>query len=83
MEFDVKDQGLADKGRLRIEWAAQSMKVLRSIQERFAVEKPLAGVRIAACLHVTTETGMLAKTLKAGGADVRVCASNPLSTQDD
>jgi len=68
---------------LRIEWAAQSMKVLRSIQERFAVEKPLAGVRIAACLHVTTETGMLAKTLKAGGADVRVCASNPLSTQDD
>lgn len=83
MEFDVKDQSLADKGRLRIEWAAQSMMVLRSIQERFAVEKPLAGVRIAACLHVTTETGMLAKTLKAGGAEVRVCASNPLSTQDD
>jgi adenosylhomocysteinase len=83
MDFDVKDQGLAEKGKLRIEWAAQSMPVLRSIRERFAKEKPLAGIRVAACLHVTTETAFLAQTLKAGGAEVRVCASNPLSTQDD
>jgi adenosylhomocysteinase len=83
MEFDVKDQGLAEKGKLRAEWAAQSMPVLRSIMARFATEKPLAGVRIAACLHVTTETAILAQTLKAGGAEVRICASNPLSTQDD
>lgn len=83
MEFDVKDQGLAEKGQLRVEWAAQSMPVLRSIKERFAVEKPLAGIRMAACLHVTTETAALAQTLKAGGADLRICASNPLSTQDD
>ncbi len=83
MDFDVKDKGLAAKGRLRIEWAAQSMPVLRSIKERFAAEKPLKGLRVAACLHVTTETATLAQTLKAGGAEVRVCASNPLSTQDD
>lgn len=83
MDFDVKDQGLAGKGKLRVEWAAQSMPVLRSIRERFAVEKPLAGIRMAACLHVTTETAALAQTLKAGGADLRICASNPLSTQDD
>lgn len=83
MDFDIKDRGLADKGKLRIEWAAQSMPVLRSIQERFAAEKPLQGLRIAACLHVTTETATLAQALKAGGADVRLCASNPLSTQDD
>jgi adenosylhomocysteinase len=83
MDFDVKDKGLADKGRLRIEWAAQSMPVLRSIMERFAREKPLAGIRMAACLHVTTETAFLAQTLKAGGAELRICASNPLSTQDD
>ncbi len=83
MDFDVKDQGLAEKGKLRVEWAAQSMPVLRSIQERFASEKPLAGIRMAACLHVTTETAFLAQTLKAGGADLRICASNPLSTQDD
>jgi len=83
MDFDVKDQGLAEKGRLRVEWAAQSMPVLRSIRERFASEKPLAGIRMAACLHVTTETAALAQTLKAGGADLRICASNPLSTQDD
>lgn len=83
MDFDVKDRGLAEKGKLRIEWAAQSMPVLRSIQERFSVEKPLKGIRMAACLHVTTETAALAKTLKAGGADLRICASNPLSTQDD
>jgi adenosylhomocysteinase len=83
MDFDIKDQGLAEKGKLRIEWAAQSMPVLKSILDRFAKEKPLQGIRIAACLHVTTETAFLAKTLKAGGAEVRVCASNPLSTQDD
>ncbi len=83
MNFDIKDSGLVEKGRLRVEWAAQSMPVLRSILERFASEKPLAGLRMAACLHVTTETAALAQTLKAGGADLRVCASNPLSTQDD
>jgi len=83
MDFDVKDKELAAKGRLRVEWAAQSMPVLRSIKERFAAEKPLKGLRVAACLHVTTETATLAQTLKAGGAEVRVCASNPLSTQDD
>jgi len=83
MDFDVKDKELAAKGQLRIEWAAQSMPVLRSIKERFAAEKPLKGLRVAACLHVTTETATLAQTLKAGGAEVRVCASNPLSTQDD
>lgn len=83
MNFDIKDSGLAEKGRLRVEWATQSMPVLRSIRERFASEKPLAGLRMAACLHVTTETAALALTLKAGGAEVRVCASNPLSTQDD
>lgn len=83
MNFDIKDIGLAEKGRLRIEWAAQSMPVLRSIMERFNREKPLRGIRIAACLHVTTETATLAQTLKAGGAEVYLCASNPLSTQDD
>src|SRR5208337_1556908 len=83
MNFDIKDKGLADKGSLRVEWAEQSMPVLRSIQKRFASEKPLAGIRMAACLHVTTETAALAQTLKAGGADLRICASNPLSTQDD
>lgn len=83
MDFDIKDKGLAEKGRLRIEWAAQSMPVLRSIKKRFAEDKPLEGLRVAACLHVTTETATLAQTLKAGGADVRICASNPLSTQDD
>lgn len=83
MEFDIKDKSLAEKGKLRIEWAAQSMPVLRSIQERFKKEKPLKGLRLGACLHVTTETAFLAQTLQAGGADVRLCASNPLSTQDD
>jgi adenosylhomocysteinase len=83
MNFDIKDEKLADRGRLRVEWAAQSMPVLRSIQRRFASEKPLSGIRMAACLHVTTETAALAQTLKAGGADLRICASNPLSTQDD
>jgi adenosylhomocysteinase len=80
---DVKDLGLAAKGRIRIEWAGQWMPVLNLIRKRFAAERPLEGVRIAACLHVTTETGNLAVTLRDGGAQVVVCASNPLSTQDD
>ena len=80
---DVKDLGLADAGRRRVEWAEQEMPVLRLIRDRFEREKPLAGVRIAACLHVTTETANLMRALKAGGADVRLCASNPLSTQDE
>ena len=83
MEYDVKDLGLAQKGRLRIEWAGQSMPVLNLIRRRFNREKPLKGIRLGLCLHVTTETANLAKALKAGGADVLVCASNPLSTQDD
>jgi len=83
MDFDVKDLKLADKGRLRVEWAMREMPVLASVSERFAKEKPLAGVRLAACLHVTTETAALMKTLKAGGASLSLCASNPLSTQDD
>ena len=83
MDHDIKDMTLAAKGRLRMEWAARSMPVLESIKEIFAKEKPLAGVRIAACLHVTSETANLMEALKIGGADVRLCASNPLSTQDD
>jgi adenosylhomocysteinase len=83
VKHDVKDLKLAQKGKLRIEWAAKEMPVLRSITERFRKEKPLKGVRLAACLHVTTETANLAETLKAGGAQVYLCASNPLSTQDD
>ncbi len=83
MDYDVKDLGLAEKGRLRIEWAARSMPVLKQIRERFEKERPLEGVTLAACLHVTTETASLAATLKAGGARVFLCASNPLSTQDD
>jgi len=82
-DFDVKDLGLADAGQGRTEWAEQEMPVLRLIRERFEREKPLAGIRVAACLHVTTETANLMRTLKAGGADIRLCASNPLSTQDD
>ena len=82
-DYDVKDTSLASAGERRIEWAEQEMPVLRLIRERFAQEKPLAGIRVAACLHVTTETANLMRTLKAGGADVRLCASNPLSTQDD
>ncbi len=80
---DVKDLSLSDKGRRRIEWADGSMPVLRQIRERFAREKPLSGVRLSACLHVTSETANLARTLAAGGADLVLCASNPLSTQDD
>ncbi len=83
MEYDVKDIGLADKGKDRIEWAFQTMKVLESIQSRFSDEKPLKGITLGACLHVTTETANLMITLKKGGADVYLCASNPLSTQDD
>ena len=82
-DYDVRDLSLADAGQGRIEWAEQEMPVLRLIRERFEKEKPLAGIRMAACLHVTTETANLMRTLKAGGADVRLCASNPLSTQDD
>jgi len=80
---DVRDLSLAREGRMRIEWADRNMPVLRSIRSRFAKERPLKGVRIAACLHVTTETANLARTLQAGGAEVYVCGSNPLSTQDD
>ncbi|UCD31767.1 MAG: adenosylhomocysteinase [Desulfobacterales bacterium] len=83
MDYDVKNIKLAKAGRLRIEWANQSMPVLNNIKKRFAKEKPLEGKRIAACLHVTTETASLIQTLKAGGAKVVLCASNPLSTQDD
>ena len=83
MDYDVKDLALAEEGRLRIEWAERDMPVLRKIKERFASEKPLAGIRVGACLHVTTETANLMITLKAGGAEVALCASNPLSTQDD
>ncbi len=80
---DIKDLSLARKGRLRMEWAARSMPVLDRIKRRFAKERPLRGVRISACLHVTSETANLMEALKLGGADVRLCASNPLSTQDD
>ena len=80
---DVRDAALAERGRLRIAWAEASMPVLRQIRERFEKEKPLEGVRLSACLHVTTETANLARTLAAGGADLVLCASNPLSTQDD
>lgn len=83
MNYDIRDINMASKGRLRIEWAEMSMAVLRRIRERFEKERPLKGLKISACLHVTTETAGLVKTLKAGGADVVVCASNPLSTQDD
>lgn len=80
---DVLDLGLAARGKRRIEWAETQMPVLRAIQERFQKERPFDGIRIAACLHVTTETANLVRTLAAGGADVALCASNPLSTQDD
>jgi adenosylhomocysteinase len=83
MEYDIKDPKLAREGKLRIEWAKQSMPVLDRIKARFAKDKPLRGIRLGACLHVTTETAALMQTLKAAGARVRLCASNPLSTQDD
>src|SRR5436853_6635253 len=81
--YDVKDLALASEGKRRIEWADRQMPVLAAIRERFEREQPLNGHRVAACLHVTTETAGLMRTLKAGGADVVLCASNPLSTQDD
>ena len=83
MKYDVKDIKLAVRGALRIEWASNNMLVLNLIKQRFLKEKPLKGLKVAACLHVTTETGVLAEVLKAGGAEVFICASNPLSTQDD
>ena len=83
MDYDVKDTKLAEGGRRRIQWAEREMPVLRSIMERFKKERPLEGVRMSACLHVTTETANLARTLQAGGADLVLVASNPLSTQDD
>jgi adenosylhomocysteinase len=81
--YDVKDMSLAKEGKLRIDWAGKEMPVVKLIEERFGREKPLKGVRISACLHITTETGNLALALKEGGAQVVLCASNPLSTQDD
>ncbi|MFC1590688.1 adenosylhomocysteinase [Candidatus Omnitrophota bacterium] len=83
MKYDIKDKRLASKGRLRIEWAAKEMQVLKLVRKRFRKEKPLAGLRISCCLHVTTETANLMLALKEGGARVLLCASNPLSTQDD
>jgi adenosylhomocysteinase len=83
MKYDCKDIGLAPAGKDRIEWADDRMPVLRSIRDRFSKEKPLTGIRLAACLHVTTETANLMRALQAGGAEVALCASNPLSTQDD
>ncbi len=83
MDYDVKDLGLAEKGRRRIEWARGAMPVLCLIEDRFARERPLRGIRVSACLHVTSETANLMRALQAGGAEIRVCASNPLSTQDD
>ena len=83
MQYDVKDLSLAEKGRRRIEWARSAMPVLRLIEERFAREVPLKGIRVSACLHVTSETANLMRALKSGGAEIRLCASNPLSTQDD
>jgi len=83
MNYDIADESLAGKGVKRIEWASAFMPVLKSIKEKYEKEKPLKGISIAACLHVTTETANLMRTLKAGGAEVALCASNPLSTQDD
>ncbi|MDW8324925.1 MAG: adenosylhomocysteinase [Anaerolineales bacterium] len=83
IESDIKNPSLAEGGRYRIEWAEQEMPVLRQVRERFRKEQPLKGIRISACLHVTAETANLMRTLQAGGADVVLCASNPLSTQDD
>jgi len=83
MDYEVKDINLAEKGKKRIMWADNDMPVLRQVREKFEKEKPLAGMKMSACLHVTAETANLARTLKAGGADVLLCASNPLSTQDD
>ena len=81
--YDIRDRSLAEAGKLRIEWAGKEMPVVKLIKQRFAGEKPLEGIRISACLHITTETANLALTLKEGGANLVLCASNPLSTQDD
>src|SRR3954468_885371 len=83
MHYDIKDINLAPQGKQRIEWADREMPVLRLIRERFESEKPLEGVRLVACAHITTETANLARTLQAGGAEAILIASNPLSTQDD
>src|SRR5689334_1265140 len=83
VNHDIKDASLAEGGRYRIEWAAREMPVLKLLQERFKKERPLDGMRLSACLHVTAETANLAQTLQLGGADVVLTASNPLSTQDD
>jgi adenosylhomocysteinase len=82
-EHDIRDPGLAEAGRRRIDWAWQEMPVLRQLSERFHASRPLAGIRISGCLHITTETANLARALQAAGAEVVLCASNPLSTQDD
>src|SRR5215213_10379901 len=81
--FDIKDPSLAAEGQRRIDWASREMPVLRQIREQFSRERPLDGVRLVVCAHITTETGNLALALKAGGASAVLCASNPLSTQDD
>src|SRR4030042_1645190 len=81
--YDIKDSSLAPEGKKRIEWAAREMPVIGQIKDRFTKEKPLKGIRISACLHITSETANLALALKKGGADIMLCASNPLSTQDD
>jgi len=83
MDYHVKDLSLAELGKNRVEWAQRDMPVLTSIRQRFSKEKPFKGIRISACLHVTTETANLVITLKEGGAEVYLTASNPLSTQDD
>ena len=83
MPNDIRDASLAQKGRDRTEWAGQSMPVLRSIAERYGRERPLEGLTVSGCMHVTTETANLMIALRAGGAEVSLCASNPLSTQDD
>ena len=80
---DIKDKGLSKKGKLRIEWAERDMPVLSQVKEKFAKNQVLRGKKMSACLHVTAETANLVRTLKAGGADIVLCASNPLSTQDD
>src|SRR5512141_1238563 len=81
--YDIKDINQAEGGRRRMDWAEHEMPVLRQIRERFSKEKPLKGLKVSACLHVTTETAVLMEVLVAGGANVTLCASNPLSTQDD
>jgi len=83
MNYDIKDLSLKNEGKKRVEWAGRNMPLLNIINENFKKEKPFKNLRISACLHVTTETANLMETLKAGGAEISLCASNPLSTQDD